>query len=533
MARSIYLINPLAEIPGYFGADVFQHLGFKPAQAIADAAIATVAALVPDDFYVRLCDEHVSEIDFDSKADIIGITGKVTQASRMIQVAAEFRRRGRTVMIGGPFASLSPEEMRPHCDILVRGELEGIAGDLFDDLRRGDWQEEYVGDRPDLSTSPVPRWDLYPNDRTLVGCVQTSRGCPFECEFCDVIQYLGRKQRHKSVEQILEELDVLYGYGYRAVLLADDNFTVYRKRAKGLLRALREWNNNRPDGPVAFATQVSIDAAKDDEILRLCAEAGMVWVFVGIETPNVESLKESKKRQNVGVDLEAQIQRFLDYGIAVTGGMIVGFDADKLDIFDIQYDFAMSTPIPIFSLGALVAPAATPLYDRMRDAGRLVEGGSEVAATPWDTNILPAQMSREQLLEGLRWLCNRLYDPDAFAERVVQTIDKLGPQRGPFGKSRTSPSELRAIDREGVGLLKKLIRQGPAERRMWKTISAAMLAKPGSQGLVMSVLFRYAQIRCLYEQGHFWEPKLAEIPTFIADGEALEAGSNLASLAHG
>ncbi len=151
----------------------------------------------------------------------------------------------------------------------------------------------------------MPRWDLYPNGQALMGSVQTSRGCPFECEFCDVIQYLGRKQRHKPVGQVLAELDQLYRLGYRSVFLADDNFTVYRARAKELLVALRDWNARQTDGRMRLMSQVSIDAAGDEDMLQMCADAGLTHVFIGIETPNEESLREAKKRQNLKKNLVA------------------------------------------------------------------------------------------------------------------------------------------------------------------------------------------------------------------------------------
>jgi len=512
MARSLYLINPRSEGPSYFGGESYSFWGFPAAQSIADLATATVAAFAPRDWQVEICEEYVEPVDFDHPADYVGITGKITQWSRMRQVAAEFRQRGRKVIIGGPFASLSPDVVRGHCDVLVIGELEGIAEELFADLERGTFREEYVAeDKPELDRSPLPRWDLYPNHRAAMGCVQTSRGCPFECEFCDVIQYLGRKQRHKTTRQILTELDQLYEIGYRSVFLADDNFTVYRKRAKEVLVAVRDWNRAHAEDPMTFTTQVSIDAARDAEILRLCSEAGMTWVFIGIETPNEESLKETKKRQNLGVDLGGQIQRFLDHGIQVTGGMIVGFDHDGPDIFERQYRFAMSTPVPMFSLGALVAPAATPLYDRIKASGRLVEGGSEQAASIMDTNIMPTSMSRQELLEGLRWLCNRLYRPDAFAQRTVQMIDALGPWLGPQGdREAIAERGPREIEVQGLAMLKRLIRRGPEERRMWATIWEAAGKKPGAEGMALQALAHYAQGRCLYEFGNYWEPQVAE-----------------------
>lgn len=506
MPKSLYLINPRPSHPSYFGAEVFEQTGYLQAQAIADLATVTVAALAPADWEIKVCEEGVEPIDFDSDADYIGLTGKVIQGQRMAEVADVFRARGKTVLIGGPHASLSPGAVRDHCDILVIGELEAIAAELFADLERSDWKPEYVGDKPNLDTSPLPRFELYPNDRALSGCVQTSRGCPFECEFCDVIQYLGRKQRHKTVEQIIAELDTLYALGFRAVFLADDNFTVYRKRAKSVLAGLRDWNMKRPDGPVAFRTQVSIDAARDPEIMQLCGEAGLTGVFIGIETPNVESLKETGKRQNVGIDLVEQIEIFLAHGISIIGGMIVGFDHDGPDIFRRQFDFAMATPIPIFTLGALVAPAATPLFERMKNSGRLIETGSQTQGV-WNTNILPTLMSRDELFDGLKWLGNHLYDPDNFAQRVVRMITKMGPQLGPF-KSGYTPHKGRPVEVEASGVIRKLLRRGTAERRMWQTIAAALAEKPEAGPMVMNSLFSYAQVRCLYETDCYWEPEM-------------------------
>ena len=239
MGKSICLINPVADMPSYFSAESLAARGLQPAISTADLSIALVAGMVPEGLGVKLCDENITPIDFDIDADYVGITGKVSQWHRMKAVATEFRRRGKTVLIGGPYASLSPGSVRPHCDILVRGEIEEIAPQIFADLISGDWKREYVGTRPDLRTSPMPRWDLYPNDRAIMGSVQTSRGCPFECEFCDVIQYLGRKQRHKQIDQVIAELDQLYDLGYRMVFLADDNFTVYRAHAKTVSRWAR------------------------------------------------------------------------------------------------------------------------------------------------------------------------------------------------------------------------------------------------------------------------------------------------------
>lgn len=506
MPKSLYLINPRANIPGYYGADAYQQAGLSPAVGIADLAVATVAAMAPRNWDVSVCDEHISPVDFNTPADFIGITGKITQARRMLELAAEFRRRDKCVLIGGPYASLSPDAFRGQCDVLVIGELESIASEFFADLDGGRWKNEYLAPKPDLLGSPTPRWELYPTHRALVGCVQTSRGCPFECEFCDVIQYLGRKQRHKPVAQVLEELEVLYHQGFRGVFLADDNFTVFRNRAKELLVALRDWNRTRSGHTVSFTTQVSIDSSRDPELLQLCAEAGMTSVFVGIETPNEESLRETRKRQNVGIDLARQIELFLAHGISVTAGMIVGFDHDGPDIFERQLRFAMSCPVPIFTLSALVAPVATPLFARLKGENRLTDG-FDVAGSPWSTNIVPARMTRRELLDGVRWLWEELYRPENFTQRVLRMIDCLNPVTGPLAADLGAIGEPRPVESEALLVIQRIRRYGPRERKMIPEILHAMQNRPHSRRQVTDALFRYAQARCVYEAGGMWQPQ--------------------------
>ncbi len=502
--KSIYFVNPAADFPTYFGGESYRGFGLAAATQMADLSIPTLAAMAPADFDVHVCDESFESVDLETPAPIVGITGKVTQFRRMVALARAFRDRGKTVLIGGPFASLSPASIRPHCDVLVRGEIEEIAAGLFADLACGQWKDEYVGSQPSLERSPVPRWDLYRNDRAIMGTLQTSRGCPFECEFCDVIQYAGRKQRHKDVAQVLRELDVLYARGYRTVFLADDNLTVYRARARELLLALRAWNGRQADGKVAFATQVSIDVARDDDMLRLCAEAGVTTLFIGIETPNEDSLRETKKRQNLHVDLVEQVHAILARGIYVMGGMIVGFDSDGPDIFERQLDFAMRSGVPIFSLGPLVAPAATPLHARLEKAGRLKPEGSEAAAVPWISNIVHPRLGEDELLGGLRWLANSLYSPDALAERLLLFVDKLGARQDP--KRAEGPRRpAHSVELDATRLLLKLRALGPEENKMWERVMRAVMSKPDAGMFVVSALLSYMQIRHMYELGQFWD----------------------------
>ncbi len=513
MSKSLYLINPRSDQPTFFGRQVAEAYGFPPTLLLADLAVPTVAAMAPPDFRVTLCEDQVAAPDLEVAADYIGITGKVGQERRMVELSREFRRRGKVVIFGGPYATLSPERLRGECDILVRGELEGIAEIFFSDLLHSTWKAEYEGGKPDLCDSPLPRWEGYPLDRALNGVVQTSRGCPFECDFCDVIQYLGRKQRHKSTGQVIRELDELYRLGHRSILLADDNFTVDRGRAKELLAALRDWNAAQTAGRVAFSTQLSIECAKDPEMLDLLAQAGMFCVFIGIETPNAESLKEAKKRQNVGVDMVASVERFLARGIRVDGGMIVGFDADGKDAFERQYAFAMSSPIPIFSVSPLTAPPATPLYERLAAENRLIGIGNDVPQTSASaSNIIPRQMTHEELMRGMRWLITRIYSAEAFGGRMLRFIDAYRRSATPRG-AYSPPPKPRRVDFEAVQAAGRVLRLGRQEQEMIARLSRRIQSDPALTSHALAFVNQYMQTRYYYEQTGMWDPDLAAQPT--------------------
>ncbi len=441
----------------------------------------------------------------------------------MIELAREFRSRGKTVIFGGCHASLSPDRLRGECDILVRGELEDLAERFFSDLRAGTWLPEYVAEKPDLRTSPIPRWDLYPNHRALSGALQMSRGCPFECEYCDVIQYLGRKQRHKTVAQVLAELDELYRHGYRSVSLADDNLTVCKARAKELLSAIRDWNDSRTEGRLAFFAQVSVECARDDEMLRLCAEVGIASVFVGIETPNADSLKETKKRQNVGVNMVERIGRFPAYGIFPTSGMMVGFDADTTEIFEQQYEMAMSLPVPLFSVAPLTASTATPLYARLRAENRLTE-----SPEAWiGTNIIPKRMSADEFCRGLRWLCNRLYRPAAFEHRLARFIDLYQPVAPRRNSGRQQAAPQRAVDLERLELSRRVTWLGPAEASMAARIEKRLIRKPSALPYALLAMGYYMQVRYSYQVCGLWDPALGEQErSFLTAGSCSTPGTN-------
>src|SRR5215203_5382989 len=280
-------------------ADVIGAHGMMPS-----LALTTLAALTPDDVEIVLHDEAEGPVDLDTECDMVGITGYITQRDRALELADAFRDRGRMVVIGGPYASLDPDAYRPHCDVLFIGEAEDTWPQFMADHAAGSWADTYVGERIDMHESPVPRHDLVDFGRFYMGSVQTSRGCPFECEFCDVIIYLDRRQRHKTPEQVVAELEVLYEQGYRDAFLCDDNLTAHRGRSAKILDAIAEWNESKPER-MRFITQVSIDVARDQDtpLLERAARAGLRLAFVGLESSNPESLAESKKHQNIRLDL--------------------------------------------------------------------------------------------------------------------------------------------------------------------------------------------------------------------------------------
>jgi radical SAM superfamily enzyme YgiQ (UPF0313 family) len=425
--KRILLVNPLPSLSLYSWpavADITGHPAY-----IMNIAPPTLAALTPPEVEVTIVDEAVEAVTYDGDWDLVGVTGYLTQMRRMCEIADEFRRRGRLVAIGGPYASLSPHVVRPHADILFIGEAELTWPAFLDDFLGGRWREEYRStELVDLRASPVPDIGRLRPGGYELGVVQTSRGCPFECEFCDVIVYLGRKQRHKTPARVVEELEQLYAHGYRSIFLSDDNFTANRQRAAETMLAVREWNQHQRE-PVGFYTQLSIDVTRDRDLplLDLCAEAGLKQAFVGIETPNADALREVKKRQNLRSDLVADVHRIQRRGIMVQAGMITGFDSDTLETFAQQFEFLQEAGIPMVLLAMLNALDGTPLQRRLASENRLKP--LLLADAALDTNVIPRQMTSQQLLKGTVWLLNRLYAPANFLERLAVFASQLPVQR--------------------------------------------------------------------------------------------------------
>jgi radical SAM superfamily enzyme YgiQ (UPF0313 family) len=450
---------------------------------------------------VVLHDEAVSPVDLDTPCDLVGLTGYVIQRKRMVELAEAFRARGVPVAIGGPFASLSPHHVRSHADILFLGEAELTWPAFLEDFRRGRYESEYKQEgNVDLRDSPVPDFSGLDPDKYFCGAVQTSRGCPFECEFCDVIVLLGRRQRHKDPDRIVKEIAQLHAAGQRQTFLSDDNFTANRRRAADTLSAIAEWNRTASER-MTFITQMSIDVARDADVplLELSVEAGLTNVFVGVESPNEAAMLEVKKRQNVIYDVLEHVHKIQRHGMSVHAGMMVGFDSDDADIFQTQFDFAQAAGTAITSLTMLNAPEGTPLQKRLVAAGRI--RSDEYDDGFLSTNITPNQFTHAELLAGTQWLMNKLYDPVAFFERLDGLAERL-PDGVSAGQHRGR--EVGQLwDRISHGF-KAL---GPEFERMPRE-GARLFARKDFSHLGTALIFYFHIVRLL-RHWQVWDPELA------------------------
>ena len=394
---------------------------------LPNLSLPTLAGLTPREHEVAMCDENVDPIDFDQPADIVGVTGYIVHKQRMFEIIEEFRRRGRFVAVGGPYASLCPEELRGRCDALFVGEAEETWPQFLEDFAAGRARAEYVTqEKPDLSLAPPPRFDLLKIDAYQAMTMQFGRGCPFRCEFCDIIVVYGRRPRIKRVETMMAEVRECHRLGVRQIFVADDNFIANKSDAKGLLRELGAWG--RANGyPISFGTELSVNVAQDDELLELMRDANMTTVFLGIESPRTSSLVETKKTQNVRGNLVEQVHKIQSYGLQVQAGMIVGFDSDDVDIFDEQLRFLQEARIPLVMLNLLQAFPKTPLYERVRAEGRLISEDA-IQHLVGVSNIDPVGMTRLELYRGYRRLLREVYSAENFGARVRAFLLQRGPQ---------------------------------------------------------------------------------------------------------
>ena len=388
--------------------------------------LATLAALCPPHWQVEIVDENIEPVPLAPQADIIGVCGMQAQFTRQRQLLEFYRSRGYFVVAGGSYASLCPETFSGLADSVVAGEAEYIWPEFCRDFEHGRPRALYrETGTVALADSPTPRFDLLQLERYTTATVQFSRGCPFRCEFCDIIVMFGRKPRMKSNEQIGRELDLLRARGVGNVFFVDDNLIGNKAAAKDLLRFLRDYQQ-RHGYRFNFGTEASINMAQDKELLELFREANFIWVFIGIESADEATLRATRKTQNLHEDPLTALRRIYAHGIDVLAGFIIGFDNDTLATFDRQYRFIVASGIQVAMVGLLTALPRTPLYERVKQEGRLIEGAEHGDNTKPRTNIVPRHMAYDEMVAAYMTLYRRLTGNRAIAQRIRNKLRYLG-----------------------------------------------------------------------------------------------------------
>jgi len=417
----VLLINP--EFPDTYWS--FRHaLPFEGKRcAFPPLGLLTVSALLPPSWERRLVDlniESLKESDIEW-ADMVFATAMLVQKDSLRQVVKRCKAMGKRVVLGGPYVTSTREELPP-ADHLFRGEAETTLPEFVADLARGEAKAVYQApERPALSITPIADFGLAKMKRYSAMSVQYSRGCPFSCEFCDIIEIYGRVPRTKSSQQILAEFDALYDLGWRGTLfIVDDNFIGNKKNVRQLMPELAKWQKDH-NYPFSLLTESSLNLADDQALLASMRDAGFRRVFIGIETPVEESLHEAQKSQNRG-DLLDQVKTIQSYGMEVMAGFIVGFDNDPIDIFERQIDFIRKSAIPLAMVGLLNALPDTQLWKRLEREGRLLgeaSGNNTVCTFNFKTRMDPAL-----LIKGYQSIMQTIYSPREYYQRVLDSMKR-------------------------------------------------------------------------------------------------------------
>jgi radical SAM superfamily enzyme YgiQ (UPF0313 family) len=460
----VLLVYP--EFPDTFWS--FKHaLPFQGKRsAFPPLGLLTVAAMLPSYWQKRLVDVNVRRLkDSDLEwADVVFFSAMIVQGPSLREHLARAKRHGKRTVVGGPISSAHDPAIT-QADHVVEGEAEELIGQLAADLERGEARPHYSHPQlPDVTRVPLPALELAPLRRYSSMSVQFSRGCPFTCEFCDIIEIYGRRPRTKTPDQVCAELDQLHRLGWRgSVFMVDDNFIGNKKNVKLLLPRLVRWMRDHRY-PFSLYTEASLNLAEDEELLALLREARFTRVFLGIETPVAESLKETTKFQNLRKDLVESVRLIQSYGMEVMGGFIVGFDNDPADVFDRQIEFIRKAAIPLSMVGLLNAIPNTQLWRRLKAEGRLLKeslGNNCVA----DLNFIP-RMDTQQLLEGYKRILQTIYTPREYFQRASDFLSQLG-----------SGSRSPVVFSDVLAFARSLWRQGLLSnyrREYWKFLAQAL-----------------------------------------------------------
>jgi radical SAM superfamily enzyme YgiQ (UPF0313 family) len=445
--------------------------------------LLTIASYLPQDFDVRLIDRNVSEeTEADwAWADVVFLSLMLVQQQDYAVCVENAKTHEKPIAVGGPITHALPEAITADADWVCFGEGESIMDALIGDLRAGCRGKQYQGgNQTRMDTVKLPRFDLIHDVNAYSSMpIQFSRGCPFQCEFCDIIEIYGRVPRTKTPDQILAELSAVKELGFRGNLaLVDDNFIGNKKKATAMLTAMATWN--RDNGyPFRYFTEASINLADDKELLQAMSRADLVYVFIGIETPDPKLLKTTLKMQNIPGDPLAKLRKIREHGIHITGGFIVGFDGEDRDVFEAQKRFIQESGIGVAILGLLQALPHTQLSRRLKREGRLLESANPQMNTTVDgINFIPkGDLTKREYLEGYARLVKELYEPKMFFDRILPALLTLQNRQSSYGRYRALweqlPAMLRFLYRLGV-------RTKDARFYFWKTFISLLWKNPGS-----------------------------------------------------
>ncbi len=480
--RNILLVCP--EFPQTYWGMAHSLRAVSKKAVMPPLGLLTIAALTPPAFNLRLVDVNCRPLtDRDLHwADVVCFTALLNQAGNLFTHARRARAAGKLVVFGGPYPTACVEECSPHCDALVMNEGEVTWPGFLRDLERGRIEKVYAADRkPDLADSPCPRFDLLDMSEYAAMGVQFSRGCPFHCEFCDVTALFGREVRTKTPSQILVEIETIFRSGYRgAIFITDDNFIGDKEQAATLLEELRQWNGKNRH-PFYYITQASVHLSHEKQLLEQMVGADFKGVFLGIESPSVDSLRETRKLHNLKGSLLDSVRTIQRAGMVVHAGFIVGFDSDGEDIFDRQLAFIRSAAIPNAFVELLSAFPGSDLYKRLNREGRLKQRVDDNLAD--GTTNIRTILPERRLLEGYRETLATLYRPDAYFERALEQFSRLprpkswrarlrnlrflGPYlSGLLGSGRSRPDRPRRnLAAEAAALTRFFFNLPPAYRR--------------------------------------------------------------------
>jgi len=478
----ILLVYP--EYPDTFWS--FKHaLSFVSKKAaFPPLGLLTIAAMLPETWNKKLVDMNVSILKDEDiqRADYVFISAMITQKASAKKVIARCNKCGVKVVAGGPVFTTGHEEFSG-VDHFVLGEAETVLPQFLEDLQKGCAKRVYASnERPDITHTPIPLWELINIGDYVTIPVQYSRGCPYDCEFCDIIIMNGRVPRTKTSSQLLQEFNAIYKTGFRgSVFIVDDNFIGNKTKVKKMLPEIVRWQKSRRY-PFWLLTEASLNLSGDEELMGLMIEAGFDKVFIGLETPNEESLAECNKLQNKNSDMVSAVKKIQNHGMQVLGGYIVGFDNDPPSIFDRQIGFIQETGVVVAMVGILDALPKTRLYERLEAEGRLLAASSG-NNTDLSISFVP-RMDINILLEGYKKILQKIYSPEKYYERIVNFFQGYKPTRK---RKRITASEIGAFAKSvwRIGIIGR-----KEERRYyWKLliISAMKYRSLFSEAIVLQI----------------------------------------------